>query len=384
MSLRLSGLNPLAYMGVEPTQPPQFVVFDNSPTINQTGFNIGTLWLNYATQSVYMLVNLEKGIATWILFSGNLHFLTSNSGGPIGPDANNNINIVGDGTTIVGVGNPATHTITLSTSGTGVVSTLTGNSGGAVAPTAGNINVVGSGPITVTGNPGTSTLTISTSDTGTVSSLTTDDGHVVTPTAGTIIVHGGNNITTTGTVGPNTVTVNVSGTTNHTVQLGNASGSLTSLANGTTGQVLTAQTGGNPIWASASSGGSFTPIAAFGGVSTGITYSYQDGEYAVIGNMVFISIALALSSKGSASGAFQVAGLPFAIGAGPVPAEVMACTIANITLTSGYTYIQAQGSSGNSFLTLTQCGSANSQLPCSDTNIANTTAITITGFYFTS
>jgi len=45
----------------------------------------------------------------------------------------------------------------------GGVSTLTGNSGGAVGPAAGNINVVGSGLITVAGNPGTSTLTISSS-----------------------------------------------------------------------------------------------------------------------------------------------------------------------------------------------------------------------------
>lgn len=40
------------------------------------------------------------------------------------------------------------------------VQTLTGNSGGAVPPTANNITIVGSGSITVTGNPGTSTLTI--------------------------------------------------------------------------------------------------------------------------------------------------------------------------------------------------------------------------------
>jgi len=43
----------------------------------------------------------------------------------------------------------------------GGVATLTGNSGGAVGPTVGNIDVIGSGGITVTGNPGTSTLTIS-------------------------------------------------------------------------------------------------------------------------------------------------------------------------------------------------------------------------------
>lgn len=43
------------------------------------------------------------------------------------------------------------------------VQTLTGNTGGAVSPTANNINVVGSGVISVAGNPGTSTLTISSS-----------------------------------------------------------------------------------------------------------------------------------------------------------------------------------------------------------------------------
>ena len=41
------------------------------------------------------------------------------------------------------------------------VETLTGNTGGAVPPTANNINVIGASGITVAGNPGTSTLTIS-------------------------------------------------------------------------------------------------------------------------------------------------------------------------------------------------------------------------------
>lgn len=44
--------------------------------------------------------------------------------------------------------------------GTGAVETLTGNTGGAVGPTASNINVVGTGSTTASGNPGTSTLTI--------------------------------------------------------------------------------------------------------------------------------------------------------------------------------------------------------------------------------
>ena len=47
------------------------------------------------------------------------------------------------------------------------IETITGNSGGAVGPSAGfNVNLVGSGSISVAGNPGTNTLTISISGSG--------------------------------------------------------------------------------------------------------------------------------------------------------------------------------------------------------------------------
>ncbi|SRR5258706_9795394 len=47
------------------------------------------------------------------------------------------------------------------------VETLTGNSGGAVGPNAAfNINLIGSGSVSVAGNPGTNTLTISVSGSG--------------------------------------------------------------------------------------------------------------------------------------------------------------------------------------------------------------------------
>ncbi len=52
-------------------------------------------------------------------------------------------------------------TFVLGGGGGSSVLTLTGNSGGAVSPTLGNINILGSGATTVVGNPGTSTLTIS-------------------------------------------------------------------------------------------------------------------------------------------------------------------------------------------------------------------------------
>lgn len=77
------------------------------------------------------------------------------------------------------------HTNTL-TSGTAVIQTLTGNSGGAIPPTGGNVNILGSGSVTVSGNAGTSTLTISVSGSGlswnsvagTTQSMTSNNGYV--------------------------------------------------------------------------------------------------------------------------------------------------------------------------------------------------------------
>ncbi len=100
---------------------------------------------------------------------------------------------------------------------------------------------------------------------GAVDSLTGNSGGVVLPDAGgNINVVGGNNITTVGNSSPNTLTVNVSGTTNHAVQVGNASASLTSLAVGTNGQVLIGATGADPAFATLTSTGgtiTFTPGA---------------------------------------------------------------------------------------------------------------------------
>jgi hypothetical protein len=87
-----------------------------------------------------------------------------------------------------------------------VVQTLTGNAGGPVGPDgADNINIVGSGVITVTGNPGTNTLTIS--DSGPGATTYQEDVGSATPAANILIVSGGTNMNTSGA--GNTVTINL-------------------------------------------------------------------------------------------------------------------------------------------------------------------------------
>jgi hypothetical protein len=58
----------------------------------------------------------------------------------------------------------------------------------------------------------------------------------------------------------------------------------------------------------------FTPTISFGGASTGITYTTQNGRATRIGNRVFFTLHIFLSSKGSAVGDALISGLPFTSG----------------------------------------------------------------------
>jgi hypothetical protein len=116
MSTTLAPQNPLSYMGVKPPRPPNVITDNRAPTTLDTNYDLGTMWVDTTTPQVYFLAEVSGNTATWLPLGG---------GGP-------------------------------------GVQTLTGNSGGMVPPTAGNINVVGDNAsgIDVVGNPGTSTLTI--------------------------------------------------------------------------------------------------------------------------------------------------------------------------------------------------------------------------------
>jgi hypothetical protein len=83
--------------------------------------------------------------------------------------------------------------------------TLTGNTGDVVHPQVGNINILGTGGVTVNGNNTTGALTISI-DSGLSITVTTDSGSAA-PVAGILRIFGGNNLNTVGS--GNTVTVHL-------------------------------------------------------------------------------------------------------------------------------------------------------------------------------
>lgn len=110
-----------------------------------------------------------------------------------------------------------------------------------------NLNLSGDGGlITTTGNSATYTININASS-AIPSSFLTDDANSAIPALNVLTVAGGANIGTTS--GGSTVTIAVSGTTDHAIQLGNATGSLTSFGLGAATKVLTsAGAGADPTW----------------------------------------------------------------------------------------------------------------------------------------
>lgn len=60
-------------------------------------------------------------------------------------------------------------------------------------------------------------------------------------------------------------------------------------------------------------GGTLTPGIAFGGGTTGITYSRQTGSYIKLGGWILACGLVTLTNKGSSAGAAQITGLPVAV-----------------------------------------------------------------------
>ena len=139
-----------------------------------------------------------------------------------------------------------------------------------------------------------------------VERLTGDIGAPVGPDGSfNIDILGGNNITTTGTPASNEIAIALTGTTDHAPQIGNATGSLTSIGPLTNGQIIIGSTGADPVAASLVSGDASVTItpgagtidlsAGGGGGFEPITRYTVDGggtgEYATIQTAINAAVA---------------------------------------------------------------------------------------------
>lgn len=269
MSKRLTGLNPLAYIGVEAAQPSNTLMSDFPPTSTDSkNVNIGDFWVDTSANNLYVLVSLAAGVATWIL-------VEAAPGGPsinqIDTDAGtvlpvaNIVNIDG-GQNIVtsGTGN----TLTIDVAGTIDHALLVGNALGAINSLAvandGEIPIGSTGvdPVisTITAGAGISIVngpgSITVSSSGSVASTYTADAGTATPSGNNINIFGDGSSISTSASG-STITISAEG--NIPTTFDGDSGSATPAANilrilGGTG-IMTAASGNTVVITNTGGGG---------------------------------------------------------------------------------------------------------------------------------
>lgn len=170
------------------------------------------------------------------------------------------------------------------------------------------------------------------------------------------------------------------------IQLANTGGSR--YANGTynTGDIAyTGITFGNPTPSSTDTAfldyykeSTFTPSLTFAS-GNDHTYSLRSGKATRIGDTVFYSIQLALSSKGTSSGDFTITGLPYT---SSTQVATNSVRINGVTSGVGDTYIQSLIAASSTAITLSKINAGGAVTLNANDLGANASIIT-TGLYFT-
>lgn len=242
-----------------------------APGVTDTQWPLGKRWIDTVAGSEYSLCNFStsNGVvsANWSLLgtnTGALNTLTGDSGGAISPSAGNitlagtagQIATTGSGSTItfslIGPYTPSTYTahgVLIGEGTSPIVATAAGTSGQLL------IAATGADPAFATLTSSGSTITV----TGGANTLNID------VTAPLNVAHGGTGRTTL---------------TAHSLYVGNGTSAINPITNGTTGQALVAATGADPAFGTLPVAGGGTGAVTLTGVLTG------NGTSAVTANSV--------------------------------------------------------------------------------------------------
>ena len=126
--------------------------------------------------------------------------------------------------------------------------------------------------------------------------------------------------------------------------------------------------------------GTWTPAITFGGGNTGIGYNSQVGRYTKIGNVVYYSCVITLSSKGSSTGDVAITGLPFTVSNAGTYDFINGSPRAVVTLT--FTAPLYSGATRNSTALFLLDNNAGTQRTLTNTAFANNTELSFSGFYY--
>lgn len=124
--------------------------------------------------------------------------------------------------------------------------------------------------------------------------------------------------------------------------------------------------------------GTFTPVLNFGGGSSGITGT-RTGHYVKVGQVVTFSLRISLTNKGVSTGLATITGMPFSVHASTPSYAVFPVYFFN--LTSNIAGMSAYMASATITLAYTAAGGAAGQVSLTDTIVADTTDLIISGSY---
>lgn len=111
------GTGVLYYGGKQVSNPANVIQATTAPSSGKTTLVIGTMWINYSAGNAYQLVKKTPSSATWAILGGStsaVATLTGGSGGAISPTAGN-INLSGTANQITTAGSGSTITFALPT-----------------------------------------------------------------------------------------------------------------------------------------------------------------------------------------------------------------------------------------------------------------------------
>jgi len=119
MGIERDGQDPQGYVGISPIKNPSTVVAKRAPGSGDRRYKIGTPWIDRTAASVYFLTDVAAGAANWAIAApgaSDVDTLTGDTGGPLSPTAGN-MNILG-GTNMAVAGAGSTLTLNVDSAST--------------------------------------------------------------------------------------------------------------------------------------------------------------------------------------------------------------------------------------------------------------------------
>ena len=135
-------------------------------------------------------------------------------------------------------------------------------------------------------------------------------------------------------------------------------------------------------WSELGDSGTFTPALDFGGAAVGLTYANRFGSYVRIGNLVWFTIDIELSAKGSSTGTANITGLPFDLAntAGG-SSQIVVFPVSASSLTFSGMVNARIPNAASSTINLDNYASAGARATLTETAFGDATFVQITGCY---